>query len=169
MRREFSDALVESNLAATWYHAVDLLLGALAEFAQPAEIDIAAGFDQKNVQLMIGDADPHAFLERFAQGKSAGATQFAKPLLGIEPERQVKIATFVPDLDPRTPEFGETRHFFPERLGDRADYRHRNHLLEAHPGIGDYIRRGTKLPLAFHHIAVLLLDGRAAHVRPTAS
>ena len=72
MRREFSDAPVEGVLATAWNQAVEFMLRTLAELAEPAEIGIAARFDQKDVQLMIGDADPGSRLKCLAQGKRGG-------------------------------------------------------------------------------------------------
>jgi hypothetical protein len=169
MRREVGDTLVEGDLAAAGNQAVEFSFRTLTELAEPAQIIVGAGFDQKNVQLVISNADPCSFLKRLAQGKRSGAAQFAEAFLGVEPECQIEIAAFMLDLNPCAPEFAEARHLFPKRLRDGADNGDRRHLAKTRPGIGDDIRRRAELPLAFQHVAILLFNRRAPHVRPTVS
>jgi hypothetical protein len=61
MRREVGDTLVEGDLAAAGNQAVEFSFRTLTELAEPAQIIVGAGFDQKNVQLVISNADPVPF------------------------------------------------------------------------------------------------------------
>src|SRR6186713_2565941 len=102
----------------------------MIEFAEPPQIAVAARFKQKQVELLGDDAGSSTGLLSPAQGKGRRLAQFAEAVLRIDPERQVEVATFVPDLDALATELAESRDFLPQRLCDRADHRDRLNLRE---------------------------------------
>lgn len=86
----------------------------------------------------------------------ASLAQLAEAILRGEPEGEIEIAAFVPDLDALSAKFAESWDFLPQRLRDRADHRDRFDLRESHPGFRHCIRRDAKLALEFEQISVLL-------------
>ena len=113
MRHELLYAFVERNRSAARNETIPLSLGALAERTETTKIAVATGLEQEDIQLMAGDTDARAGLVSHAQSAHSSPAQRAQPVLVINPERQVKIAAFVPDLDPFTAKFAEPRNFLP--------------------------------------------------------
>src|SRR5712664_2492854 len=86
------------------------------------------------------------------------------------PEREIKIAAFVPNLDTLLAELPEPRNLLPQRLCDRAYHGDRLNLRKSHPCLRHHIRGHSKLALASQHETVLFLDLGAPHqLTPTAS
>src|SRR4029077_16909623 len=163
MRLEFRDPLVEGDRPATGNEAVAFSLGTLVEVAKPAEIAIALRLEHKDIHLMVGDAYAGARLICLAQGEGAHPTQFAETVLRIDPESQVEVLAFMPDLDTGAAELRESRNLPPYRRRDRTDYGVRPDFWEGHPGLRHQIGRRTELALALQHEAVLRFDLGAAH------
>ena len=74
---------------------------------------VGSGFDQENLDLMIGGAWTPSAFKCPAQREISGATQFTKPELRRNPDRKIDILAFMPDFDPGTAELAEARHFLP--------------------------------------------------------
>ena len=81
--------------------------------AKPAEIAIALRLEQKDIHLMVGDAYAGARLICLAQGEGAHPTQFAETVLRIDPESQIEVLAFMPDLDAGAEELLEPRNRHP--------------------------------------------------------
>lgn len=110
---EFSNDLVERNGAAARNEAISFSLWALVELAEPTEVIVCRWLEQKNVDLMVGDTHPGARFVGRSQGAIAGPPDFAKAMLRIKPEGQIKIGTFMPNLDALTTEGCETGNLLP--------------------------------------------------------
>src|SRR2546430_8048095 len=113
--------LVERNCPASRRPAVGLILRALAVMAEPAEIAVAPRFEEKGVDLLADHAGVGPGLISRLQGTILRTSQFAKPILQIDPHRQIEILAFVPNLDAFPAELAETRNLLPQRPGDRSD------------------------------------------------
>lgn len=95
--------LVEGNRAAAGNQAIRFALRALVEAAQPAEVAIGCRLEQKYIRLMSGDAGPSpGFISR-SQDKVAGTAQFTQPAEGIEPDGEIEIFAFMPNLATPSP------------------------------------------------------------------
>ncbi len=166
MRLETHDPLVERDRAAARSETVGLALRTLAERTQPAEIIVTLRLEQEHVELMADDTDAGSGFERFPQRVTGRAAQFAKTVLGFQPQRQIEVAALMPDLDALAAELGKTRNLLPQQPRDGADHGHRPDLVEPHPCIGHHVRRHAKFPLALEQVAVLFGDRAAAHGIP---
>ena len=154
-RTEVGKFLIEGNHTTAWNKAFPLLFRTRVECAQAAEIAVADGFDQKDVELMIDDAGSGVRLEGAAKSLRGGAAERSKPLLRIDPKRQIEIEAFMPNLDAFTTELRKPRDFLPEWLGHRADHGHRPHFGRRSPCMGNEISRNSELALPRQQVAVL--------------
>src|SRR5271169_617273 len=98
-RREIDNALVERHRAAAGRQAIALIVGATVVRAEPTEIAIGARLEQENIELVTDYTDADARLIGGAQGSCRRPPQLAEPRLGVQPKRQIQIATVVQDLD----------------------------------------------------------------------
>ena len=131
---------------------------------------IAVRLEQKHVDLVADDAGADSRLKSLAQSAIAPSSQFTEAMLRIDPERQIEIAAFVPNLDPLLAEFAEPWNLLPQRLCDRAYYGDRLNLRKICPSLRHHIRGQSKLALASQHETVLFLYLGAPHqLTPTAS
>jgi hypothetical protein len=87
-------------------------------------------------------------------------------VLRLEPDGEVKIGAFVPELDAGAPEVAEARDLLPQRPGNRADHRHCLHLRKRSQRIGHDVGGDAELALALELPLVLLLDIGRAHPHP---
>ncbi|TIU30602.1 MAG: hypothetical protein E5W38_18580 [Mesorhizobium sp.] len=85
MRLEIRNALVETYCPAAGNQAIPISLRTFAERAKPTKVTVAVGFEQEHVALMADEADADACLECLPQRGGACATQFAEPVLRIDP------------------------------------------------------------------------------------
>jgi hypothetical protein len=171
VRYEIGKAPVEWDGTAPWNQAVWLTFGTLIEITEPAEIGIASRSKQKYIYLMAGDARTDAGLMRGLQGANTGPAQFAQTVLRVDPQRQIEIAAFMPDLDALSAIRAEAWDLLPQPLGHGADHRNGHHLRKSHPGIRYDVRRDPKLALLLQKVVVLLLDLGPPHdpLIPTAA
>jgi hypothetical protein len=104
------------------------------------------------------------------QSAIAPPSQLTEAMLRIDPERQIEIAAFVPNLDTLLAEFAEPWNLLPQRLCDRPYHGDRLNLWKGRPCLRHHIRGQSKLALASQHETVLFLDFGAPHqLTPTAS
>jgi hypothetical protein len=85
----------------------------LVERAESAQIGVARRIEHKDIELMGDNAGVGAGLKCLAQSTISRPVYFAKILLRFDPERQIKIAAFMPNLDAFATEIAETRNLLP--------------------------------------------------------
>lgn len=157
-RREAFDRFVEGNGPAAGRAAFLLAFWTGVEIAQPAEIPVGSRLDQKDFDLMIGDAWTLAAPKGFEQRNISGPAERAEPFLRRDPYGQIDVLAFVPNLDSGATEIVESRDFLPQRFGRRADHRDRLDFLESHQRVGNDIRGPAEIALPPQHETILILD-----------
>jgi hypothetical protein len=120
--------------------------------------------------LVADDATANAGLIGFAQSAITLASQLTETMLRIDPESQIEIAAFMPDLDALLAELPESWDLLPQRLCDRADHGDRLNLGKTRPSLRHHVRGDPELALAPQHETVLFLYLGAPHeLTPAAS
>jgi hypothetical protein len=91
-------------------------------------------------------------------------------MLRIDPESQVEIAAFMPDLDALLAELPESWNLLPQGLCNRAYHGDSLNLRKTRPSLCHHIRGDPELALACQHKTVLFLYLGAPHeLTPAAS
>ncbi len=98
-RHEPVDYLVKRDCAATGNEAIAFSLGTLVERAESAQIDVGRRIEHEDIELMGDNAGVGARRKCLAQSTIGGPMYFTKTLLRFDPERQIEIAAFMPNLD----------------------------------------------------------------------
>ncbi|MEZ5934847.1 MAG: hypothetical protein R3F54_23515 [Alphaproteobacteria bacterium] len=125
--------------------------------AKPAEIAIAARLEHEHIDLMMGNADLACAVE-LRQDLPAKPIEPWQLVQAGEPERQVDVLAFMPELDPSSAIRGESRHLLPQRLCDRADQRDAHHRGELRPSVRQRIGSQAKLLMAQGQKTIVLVD-----------
>ena len=141
-----------------------LALRAFGVVAEPAEVAVGAGLEQEDVDLMRrrrrGRRRPRG--PRSGRRRGRGAARRAGPARSARRPGRDRCIRARP-RSRRSAELAEARHVLPERPGDRADHGDGLDLGERGAGVGTRSAARRNRCWRSQQVAVLRLDGGAAH------
>jgi hypothetical protein len=97
------------------------------------------------------NATANAGLIGFTQGAITLTSQLTETMLRIDPESQIEITAFVPNLYTLVAELPESWNFLPQRICDRSYHRNRLNLRKTCPSLCHHIGGDPELALACQH------------------